>query len=496
MDGPVKLTNARIVDLTTGRASAPTTVWVDRSRLAREPHSPAPDTLDLDGRFVIPGLWDAHTHYGTWALSSTHLNLGATHTVADLLQALQSHDAAHPGLQPIIATNVRDNRWPTPLRMSEFDDAFPHRPVAIFTFDLHAAWLNSAALRHFGYGDRADGSDESGHLLELDMFAVQEAVYHVDVTTKDEAVRVRQIADAARGLVGIVDFDRDWNHDNWPRRVGLGIDRLRVQAACWPGDTFDAAIERGFHTGQALDAQGLITVGALKIISDGALSARTAWCRTSYADPLPDLPNGGPNLDQDELVSLLMRAEDANLHAAVHAIGDRAAESVLHAFAESGAHGVLEHAQLLTPADIVKLSTLGLVASVQPGHLLGDRPVIDKQWPDRAADAFPLRSLLDAGVPLALGSDAPVIALDPWTAISAAVLRAGPAEKPWHPEQSITVSEALLASTNGVTKLVPGAQADLAVVDDNPFDLDPGALPHIGVALTMVAGRVTHDALR
>ena len=140
------------------------------------------------------------------------------------------------------------------------------------------------------------------------------------------------------------------------------------------------------------------------------------------------------------------------------------------------------------------MAALGLTASVQPAHLLDDRDAAEALWAGRTAGAFAYASLRDAGVPLVFGSDAPVAPLNPWLAVRAAVTRTGDDREPWHPEQRLSMSDSLAASTGGVRALVPGAPADLIALDVNPFDIDPERLSEIRTSVTMVAGHVTHRA--
>jgi predicted amidohydrolase YtcJ len=179
----------------------------------------------------------------------------------------------------------------------------------------------------------------------------------------------------------------------------------------------------------------------------------------------------------------------------VHAIGDAANALSLQAFAQTAAHGSVEHAQLLDDADVRRFAQLSIVASVQPEHLLDDRDVIDRYWAGSAERAFPFRSLLDSGAVLAFGSDAPVAPLDPWLAIAAAVHRSRDGRPRWHPEQEITIQEALTASMppgRGGWKLRAGDVADLIVLDRDPFTADADALRTMPVAATMLGGVWTH----
>jgi len=167
----------------------------------------------------------------------------------------------------------------------------------------------------------------------------------------------------------------------------------------------------------------------------------------------------------------------------------------LQAFARTGARGSIEHAQLLDDADLSRFAQLGVVASVQPEHALDDRDVADRYWAGRTWRAFPFRSLLDAGAVLNFGSDAPVAPLDPWLAIGAAVHRTRDERPSWHPEQEITIAEALAASMSPVRRgsaLRVGDPADLIVLDGDPFTAEGEALRSMPVAATMLGGDWTH----
>jgi predicted amidohydrolase YtcJ len=231
-------------------------------------------------------------------------------------------------------------------------------------------------------------------------------------------------------------------------------------------------------------------MGPLKIVADGSLNTRTACCH----DPYPGRDGGCGMLlvPPGELVALLRRAAAHGLDAAVHAIGDRAGELVLDAFAATATKGRIEHAQLLRPADPARCAALGVTASVQPAHVLDDRDVADRLWAGRTARAFAYRTLLDAGVPLALGSDAPVATLDPWVTIAAAVHRSGDDRPSWHPEQEIPLPVALAASTGPDGPVAVGRRADLVVTDLDPAAVPAMTLRAMPVAGTLLGGRWTH----
>ncbi|WP_262425621.1 amidohydrolase family protein [Brachybacterium sp. Z12] len=179
----------------------------------------------------------------------------------------------------------------------------------------------------------------------------------------------------------------------------------------------------------------------------------------------------------EALRDALTRAKAQGLSAAVHAIGDAAAQVALDAIRTVGIERArIEHAQMLTDDDIDAMAALGVTASVQPAHLLDDRDATEAVWPGHGIQAFRLRDLLDAGVPLALGSDAPVAPLDPWLAMAAAVHRSADERPGWHPEQQLQPREALAASTDGIASLQVGGVGDVVLLEGDPFaDVPLGA---------------------
>ncbi len=234
----------------------------------------------------------------------------------------------------------------------------------------------------------------------------------------------------------------------------------------------------------------------MKIISDGSLNTRTAWCCEPYADGAALMhPRGRANVSVAEMTEAVRRAHEHGLRAALHAIGDAAVAAVLDVFEATGAQGSIEHAQLLRPEDLPRWSRLPVTASVQPAHLLDDRSVTEQCWPDRTERAFVLAGLLEHGIDVALGSDAPVAALDPWLSIAGAVHRGPARDASWHPEQALTPHQALAASVDG-QRVRPGDRGDLVLLDADPLargttSEQAAGLLGMSVAATVVAGRVS-----
>lgn len=442
------------------------------------------EVVEADDRLLLPGLWDEHVHLTQWALTAARVQLGGAHSAAEAL-ALVAAALARPGAaRPLVGVGFRDGVWPDAPSRAALDAVSGDHPVVLQSHDIHCAWLNTAAAALFGIDGALDGAiHDSGLLREGPAFAVGQLVNRMSAQDQGPAVAAAVGAAAAAGVVGVVDFEMAWNPGEWCRRVSQGVNSLQVEAAVY-ADSLDSAAAEGLRTGDVVDGtDGLVTVGPLKVLIDGALNTRTAYCVDAY----PDGTRGLLTVDPQALAALLRRGAAAGFRPAVHAIGDAAITVALDAFEATGLRGRIEHAQLVADADLPRFAALGVTASVQPAHLLDDRDVAERHWPGRTGRAYPFRALLDAGATLAFGSDAPVAPLDPWLAIRAAVTRAPGDEPAWHPEHRIPVAAALAAATRGRIRVRSGDPADLVLLEQPVERMQASA-----VAATMLGGRFTH----
>ncbi|MHA7861322.1 amidohydrolase [Tessaracoccus sp. Y36] len=424
------------------------------------------EVVDASGCWLIPGLWDKHVHFGQWARSTTWIGLAGTAgpeevcaRVAQALEMRRDDDRIAVGF------GYRSAAWERVGTVAELDAVSGSQPVVLISGDAHNGWLNSAALERLGVAARPDPMKENEWFATL---ARLTAMPEQAATVEEEGAAVGYLA--SRGLVGIVDLEFADAFRHWPRRVAAGIRRLRVRAGVYPPQ-LDEVLAAGWRTGDTLPGgDGLITMGPLKIITDGSLGTRTAWCCEPYLGLAADDPHacGVVNVAGDELEGLLGRARAAGLALAVHAIGDRANQAALDAFEATGAAGSIEHAQLLRREDVPRFSRLGLTASMQPHHLVDDRDMSERWWGDRADRTFLVKSLLDAGATLALGSDAPVSPPDPWLGIAAAVHRSGDDRPAVQPEESLTAREALAASVDG-RRISVGGPGDVVLLRTDPL---------------------------
>lgn len=452
--------------------------------------SSAGEVVEAEGRWIGPGLWDAHVHFTQHVIRRRRLDLTETHSAADVLDIVRRARAEGAPLSGgmLMGYGFRDGLWPVPASLAALEAAVSDIPVVLVSGDLHCGWMNRAAAAKLGVE-----IDETGLLREGPWIALLHSLDEASQLPAD-AYADAAAAAAARGVVGIVEYEKTDNVAEWSERTAAGLTSLRADIAVWP-DLLESVIAAGIRTGDVVDHAGLVTFGRLKVVVDGSLNTRTAWCW----DPYPDLDPGHPHacgmesVPIPELRRLLDRARGAGIEAAVHAIGDRANTAVLDTFAELDMKGVIEHAQLVCDDDFARFAQLGLIASVQPEHAMDDRDVADHHWAGRTGRAFAFGSLHRSGAALRLGSDAPVAPLDPWISLSAATTRSRGDRDSWHPEQRLPLDVALAASVR--TSLAVGQPADLVLTDRDPYASDRDELRAMPVAATLLGGRFTHRAL-
>ncbi|MCR6483414.1 amidohydrolase family protein [Amycolatopsis sp. OK19-0408] len=449
-----------------------------------EPGSPgfAARLVDGHGGTLLPGLVDAHVHMVQWATFRRRIPLEAARSAAQACELLLAHLLATPS-QPselVVGAGFRDGLWPDKPHKELLQRALPGRAVALFSADLHTLWLSPAALKLIGR------DHPTGVLLENDCMSATAQLPTAAIEVQDRWVTEAVTAAAARGVTEIVDYEYADTVTDWTRRA---TPAARVSCVI-ARHLLDQTIERGLRTGDVLpDSDGLLTVGPYKLFVDGSLNTRTAYCHDPY--PGTDSP-GLLELPLSSLVPLMERASSHGLIPAVHAIGDEANTIALDAFAQVGCPGRIEHAQLLSSADVARFAALGVIAAVQPAHQPDDRDVADVYWEGRTSRAFPYRSLLASGARLEFGSDAPVAPLDPWDGIASAVFRTDDERPAWHPEQALPLVDALAAASGGRRGVSVGDVADLMVTAADPSGLSAGDLRTLPVTATLLGGRVTH----
>lgn len=491
------LQNVRLVSDGDPSRDVPQDVLVSDATIRRigpagGPVDAAHQTIDLDGRYLMSGMWDHHVHFQQWSLARQHLDLSTTTSAADVLALVRERLETSP---PAAGTSLfgygfRDGLWADAPTLSSLDAVSRDVPVALASGDLHCGWLNSAAFGKIGAPTRPNGV-----LREAEFLPVMKLM---QATAPDELAGL--VAEAAttaasRGVVGVVELENARNTEVWAQRYADGVHSFRVECSVYP-ENLEWAINQGLKTGDVIpETGGLVTMGPFKVLTDGSLNTRTAYCHDPYPGlEASDEANGLLVVPPEVLVPWMRRAHEHGIESTIHAIGDHANALVLDAFETIGCTGSIEHAQLIAPDDFPRFKELGVAASVQPVHALDDRDVADRHWAGRTDRAFAFGGLLAAGAELRLGSDAPVAPLDPWLSAAAAVHRSDDGRESWHPEQEIPIAAALDASTRGGRTPREGAVGDLVVLDQDPMRATAAELGVTPVNATMVGGRWTWQA--
>jgi hypothetical protein len=293
----------------------------------------------------------------------------------------------------VIGWGHRSAGWDRDVTVSELDAVSGDTAVVLISGDAHHAWLNTTALMHLALPVR------DSVVREGEWFAAYARLSTLvgNDGTSPEAYRSTLEDAAAIGIVGIVDFEFSGGAREWAERWAAGCDHLRIRMATY-ADTLDDVIAAGLRTGDTLPGcDPRATMGPLKIISDGSLNTRTAWCCEEYADRGG---SGAPNQTQDELVALLERAQEHGLEVATHAIGDRALVEALAAYDATGARGSIEHARGTSAAGPPR-SAGQRPAGAPPRRPRRDRAVLAR--PGRALLRVPLDARRRGGARAGLG---------------------------------------------------------------------------------------------
>jgi hypothetical protein len=461
----------------------------------------SPEVVNLGGRWVLPGFSDAHVHFPTWALARRQVKLDGCGSLEEALARVR--DAPRPAEgRWLRGYGWRSGDWTRAAEPTRQDlDAFTGAtPAALIAKDYHSLWLNSAALAladgdlevDGGVVERDERGEPTGVLREEAAWRFRERYV---VTSDDEyldAMRAAMKIAFSRGVTAVHDKDGWLGAPRlWQRLQQDGGFSVRVWQSL-PHHQLDALEALRIRAGLGDD---FLRLGYLKVFMDGTLGSQTALM----------LDGSGVEITStDELAEIVTRAARLGWPVGVHAIGDRANRNALDAFertrsewAPRGLRQRIEHAQCLAPEDLARFAELGVACSIQLSHAPSDRDLADRHWPGKEG-AYAFRSLRESGALLASGSDAPIEELDPLAGIRAGVRRTIDERDPWHPEQALTVEQALEATTINPAwlarderrrgKLIPGYLADLVVLDRDPVeDLDAQ------VVATMIGGRWVHN---
>ncbi len=473
--------------------------------------------VDVDssnsGAAIFPGFDDAHTHLGSAGRMKLNLDLTGVKSLAEMLAKTQEYTGKAPAGHWVTGGNWDQTLWVNktlPTRQ-DLDKVTGGHPAFLERIDGHISIANSAALAaaHItgktkapqgGAIDLDAAGEPTGILRESAKELVSKLIpppSHEERRKGDEL----SIADAvAHGVTSVQDFS-DWQ-DFLVFEELEKEGKLDVRITEWL--PFVAPLEKLKAMRAHHDVHDpMLHTGMLKGFMDGSLGSRTAAMKAPYAD---DAGNTGlPQFKQAQLNQMALERARAGFQMGFHAIGDKATSMALDAYAHlpgvKTARDRIEHAQVVDPADIRRFAQLGVIASMQPNHLLTDMSWAEARLgPKRAAYSYAWKKFLDAGVPLAFGTDYPVEPITPFRGVYAAVTRMNTAgTKSYYPENKLTRGQALYAYTQGSAyaefaekrkgKLLPGYDADFILLDMDIYTVAAPAIPFCNVLGTFVGGR-------
>ena len=481
------------------------------------------DVIDLEGKTVTPGLIDSHLHLSIIADSFTNLDLTGVKSKHEMLDKIQERSKLLKPDQWLLGIGWDENLFtngsiPT---ISELDFVAPENPLMLTRVCQHAAVVNSKALEMSQYHSSItvpEGGtivvDErtkqpTGLLLESAMMLVKRNIPEHSYETWKEVMRKTMHFAIEKGLTSV--------HSNDPLFIGslektwklyeelLNGEQLGLRSNLLINHEFLTELkEFGMYTGYGNET---LQIGAVKIFADGAFGRRTALLSEPYHD---DPENYGDAMyDQDHLYEIVRRARELDMPIAVHTIGDKALENVLDVldqFPATTYRDRLIHAQVLREELIFRLAHPSRIADIQPRFLASDFPWVEERLgKTRMKLSYAWKSLLDAGVICAGGSDSPIEPVDPLLGIHAAVTRKKPGEthQGYYPEQKLSMDQAFRLfteyaayPTNEETvkgTIARGKLADMTVYSANPFVMeDADELLTMDIEMTIIGGEIKY----
>jgi predicted amidohydrolase YtcJ len=520
--------HAEALAITASRISA-----VGDSKTILNMAGPRTRIIDVQGRRIVPGFNDAHLHFYMGGDTLTSVDLRNANSHAELRERIAAFARTAPRGEWILNGSWDQERWtPSLLPTHELiDSVTPDHPLWVNRTDGHMMLANAVAMRLAGVDrntpDVPGGEivrDRAGNPTGVFKDAAKRLVdWVIPLPSHDHilsAISAAQQHTARNGITSVQDMGVLGSRGGevmihviraYREMQSRGELKVRISARIplsqWR-NLGDPALSTCFGTDK-------LHLGGVKSFSDGSLGSTTAW----FFEPYSDAPCscGLPSdefLNPEQAYANLRDADASGLQVAIHAIGDRANSVVLDMWqrlasenGERDRRARIEHAQHLRPSDFARFAQLKVIASVQPYHCIDDaRWAYKRIGHERARGTYAFRSLLDAGVRLAFGSDWWVAPLNPLMGIYAAVTRRsldGQFSAGWEPEQKISVSEAVHAYTYQAAyasheedikgSLEPGKLADLVVLSGDIFSINPVSIEHVKVDMTIFDGEVTFE---
>lgn len=493
------------------------------------------EIYDCGDRLVMPGFVDGHTHFFNGGIAaSPHmcLDIEKSRSEQECVEMMQKYASKNPHKERILGQGWFPANWknaPLPSKKS-LDEAFPDKPVYLLCADVHTAWLNSKALEECGidrktavsYGEivKDENGDPSGILIEMEAVGIAfRKMLNFSRAALREIYKDFLALLARNGITGVSEMTAFGLNANTLELFGVmqeledaGDMTARLYLYSSLGTTGEYT--RELEIGKRFRSEKLKYCG-LKQFVDGVTSTYTAYLLAPYSDR-PET-SGYTNYPKELFQKCVTAANSVGFGVRLHCIGDGAVRWGLDFFEESnrtnGNEGnkrrlpnAVEHIESIHPDDIPRFKELGVIASLQPYHLTLDaNEKISRIGKERSRYEWPHRSFLDAGAALAIGTDYPVVAFNPFNNIYAAITRRDDKGLPTgiNPEETLTLAETLKAYTLGSARvygmenelgtLEEGKLADVIVLDRNLFEIPASEIPECKIDLTVFDGKIIFD---
>ncbi len=485
----------------------------------------ANQTVDLKGKFLMPGFIDNHVHFLDGGFGLASVDLRNANTPELFSSKITNHANTLDSGRWVLIGAWDHTLWGGTLPDKQWiDQGTANTPVFVMRLDGHMALANSAALKLAGIDKdtptpkggeiiRDANGEPTGLLKDSAMLLVQRVI---PAPSETELLHAMELAQDRAFSVGVTQVHAMSGNPDETKILDAFIlardrGRLKIRANVY------TPIEHWQSARAMLDENGagdeLLRWGGVKGLVDGSLGSATAWFHTPYSDD--DNNRGFPLIEPENLVNLLTQADRAELKLAIHAIGDKAIDNLIDAFEKTAPNQVaskrfrIEHFQHPSAAAIKRLGQLGIIAAAHPYHAIDDgRWAEGKIGADRIKTTYAFRSILDAGGILSFGSDWPVAPIAPLHGVYAAVTRQtldGKHPDGWQPHEKITVEEALLAYTlnnayagfeeNRAGSLAVGKRADFVMLDSDPRAVAAEQIKNIKVLATIIGGETVYGGL-
>jgi predicted amidohydrolase YtcJ len=488
--------------------------------------------IDAGGRLVLPGITDPHTHFTSGSRFLSQIDLHGAETMAEIAARVRDYAARHPGNGWILGRGwVYSTFGAEALPHRETLDAvISDRPVLLTAYDGHTTWANSKALALAGVTrdtpDPPNGiivrdprtGEPTGTLKEAASQLVRKVI---PVPSREETLAAFRQGIAhvnSLGVVGLHTLGGDAGIlellDEIRRAGGLS---LRMYVAYWaaPPEMTPAMFDDAEQARRKYNDEWLST-NLVKFVLDGVIESHTAAMLAPYSDDSSLI--GKTFWPPDKYKAAVVEFDRRGFLVTTHAIGDAAIRVALDAYqAANKSNGTkdsrmrIEHIEAVSAADVPRFGSLGVIASMQPLHAYPDENALNvwarNAGPERTTRAFAWHSIAAAGGRLAFGSDWPVVTINPWEGMQNAVTRQTVEGTPaggWVPSQRVTLEQAIEAYTMGAAyagrrektqgSLEAGKVADLVILSQDVFKVDPHAIGKTEVLLTMVAGKTVFQS--